>query len=321
MPLAIAPESMLAEAIMSSTKGMTETQLRLLTMRQGGIDPVDRQGRPRVPLGSGLEAELARGVYPIREQRVSAESRVLSSRDFLRLYKGVATANYNGWILNTFVTISWSLAGLTHPSTVRAAQAAFQERLTSWFQYRRSADPNYPPCAAIWVKEVGKTMGLHTHYLLHVPENERLFARWARRSATKGTGSPNCVSGRTARGRPMLVTHVEDRMGIEDQWNVFQYMAKGMDPDILTNVVHPARLKVLTQEYTGLKRLTDEGTVVGQRCGRTKAISTAAFGLWRDEFDDVMDRARRNADRGSFHYGPDFFNRGWIRRDLISLGI
>lgn len=119
----------------------------------------------------------------------------------------------------------------------------------------------------------------------------------------------------------MLVTHVEDRMGIEDQWNVFQYMAKGMDPDILTNVVHPARLKVLTQEYTGLKRLSDEGTVVGQSCGRTKAISTAAFGLWRDEFDDVMDRARRNTDRGSFHYGPVFFNRGWIRRDLISLGI
>ena len=300
---------------------MTESELRLLAMRQGGVDPVDRQGRPRGPLGFGPEAELVRAVYPIREQQVLSESRVLNKRDFERLYEAVATANYNGWILNTFVTISWTLAGLADPSAVRAAQASFQERLTSWFQYRRMADPNYPPCAAIWVKEVGKTMGLHTHYLLHVPENERLFARWARRSATKGTDSPNWVSGKTARGRPMLVTHVEDRMEIEDQWNVFQYMAKGVDPDILTNVVQPARLKVLTQEYTGLKRLSDEGTVVGQRCGRTKAISTAAFGLWRSEYDDVMDRARRNANRGSFHYGPVFFNRGWIRRDLMSLGI
>lgn len=307
---------------MSSTKGMTESELRLRTMREGGIDPVDRQGRPRVPLGFGPEAELARGVYPIREQRVLAESRVLSSRDFLRLYKGVATANYNGWILNTFVTISWSLAGLTDPSAVRAAQGAFQERLTSWFHYRRKLNRQYPPLAAIWVKEVGRTLGLHTHYLLHVPESERReFAAWARKSVATATRSQVRAFRKTARGQPMLVTHIKDRIEIGDQWNVFQYMAKGVDPDILTNVIEPARLRVLTQEYTGLKRLSDEGTVIGQRCGRSKAISTAAFDQWCSVYDDVLDRARREAGRRCFHYGPVFFNRGWIRRDLMNLGI
>jgi hypothetical protein len=291
---------------------MSETELRLRTMRQGGIDLFDRQGRPRVPLGTGPEAELAKAIYHIRQRRVLSESRVLSSRDFLRLYKGVATANYNGWILNTFVTISWSLAGLTDPSAVRAAQASFQERLTSWFQYRRRADLNYPPLAAMWVKEVGQTMGLHTHYLIHVPENERSeFARWARSSVATATGSPRRAFRKTPRGQPMQVTVVQHvGRDFAGQWNVFRYMAKGMDPDILTNVIEPARRRVLTEEYLGLKDLSDEGTVVGQRCGRSKAISTKAFQEWCSDYENVMEGEWRSRGRRSYHYGHEFYMRG-----------
>lgn len=308
---------------MTSTKGLSETELRLLTMRQGGIDPVDRSGRPRVPLGSGPEGDLARATYRLKQDRPHRESRFLNSRDFLRLYRGVAVANLEGLLLNSFVTVSWSLAGLTAPSSVRQAQRALQERMTSWFQYQRQHDQDYPSYAGVWVKEVGRTMGLHTHYLLHVPGRDwGVFARWMRRSVAKATDSSSGAIRMTARGRPLYVTHAVDlRYSVGAQWDVFRYMAKGLDPDGLTSVFSASRRRMLAAEYAGLSKLTDEGVVEGQRCGRSHAISEASLAPWRHVYDDVMEAEWRSAGRKSFHYGPAFLVRGELGRTIEASGI
>lgn len=308
---------------MSSTRGFSETELNLLTIRQGGIEPVDRSGRLRVSLGSGPESDLVRGTFEVRKSRTHSQSRVLSPRDFQRLYKAVAVANLEGLVLNTFVTISWTLAGLSAPSSVRGAQAAFQERLTSWFQYRRDLDASYPPYAGVWVKEVGRTMGLHTHYLLHVPHRDRaIFARWVRRSVSKATDADPGAARTTARGRALYATHVADlKDDWRQQWDVFRYMSKGLDPDALASVFSASQQRMLAAEYTGLSLLSDEGVIEGQRCGRSRAISNAAIAPWQPVYDAVMDAEWRSAGRKSLHYGQAFLVRGHLGRHLEASGI
>lgn len=308
---------------MTTTRGLSETDLRLRTLRESGLEPVDRQGRLRVPLGWGPESDLARATFPIRELRSPRQSRVLTSRDFLRLYKAVAVANLEGLILNTFFTISWSLAGLDAPSSVGRAQEAFQERMTSWFYDQGDHERSFPRYAGVWVKEVGRTMGLHSHYLLHVPQGySALFGRWVRKSIARATESSQGPVGRGARGHPLYVTHVADlNFSIEEQWNVFRYMTKGLDPDGLTSVFSASRRRMLAAEYTGLSKLSDEGVVVGQRCGRSRAISDAALAPWQHVYEDVMEAEWRSAGRKSFHYGPAFLNRAELGRQMAGLGI
>lgn len=308
---------------MTSTRGLDETELRLRTLRESGFGPVDRNGRLRVPLGSGPESDRVQATYEIQERRVHRESRVLSNAEFERLYRGVAVANLEGLILNTFVTISWSLAGLDAPSSVREAQAKFQERMTSWFFDHADRGRRLPRYAGVWVKEVGRTMGLHSHYLLHVPQGySALFGRWVRKSIARATESSLGPIRRGARGHPLYVTHVADlNFSVGAQWNVLRYMAKGLDADGLTSVFSASRRRMLAAEYTGLSKLSDEGVVVGQRCGRSRAISDAALAPWQHVYDDVMGAEWRSAGRKSFHYGPAFLARGELGRQLEGLGV
>ena len=302
---------------MTSTRGMSEAELRLRTMWEAGLDPIDRNGRPRVPIGTGPYGQRVRGVYSIAQKRAPSESRFLSSRDFLRLYKGVATANMQGVMLNSFVTISWSLAGLTDASSVRQAQAAFQERMTSWFHYLGEA------YAGVWVKEVGRTLGLHSHYLLHVPQaSASEFRRWVRRTIAKATISDTGPVRRTTGGYPLRVTDVSE-LGdtVAAQWAVFRYMAKGLDPDGMTSVFSGSRRRMLAAEYTGLSKLSDEGVVIGQRCGRSHAISDAAFRSFQPIYERVMEDQWRSAGRKSFHYGQGFYERAEVNRHLDALGV
>ncbi|MFY7834830.1 MAG: hypothetical protein ACOVQ0_00930 [Novosphingobium sp.] len=307
---------------MTSTKGLSDADLYLRYLRESGLEPIDRQGRLKVPLGNGFDSQLAKAIYPIQQRRVPYQSRYLDNRDFLRLYKGVATANYNGWILNTFATVSWSLAGLTDHMAAAKAQQAFQERMTSWFAYQRKQNEQFPPYAGIWVKEVGRAMGLHTHFLLHVPSPVvSEFGRWARKSIASATDTPRTPIRRTKRGQPLYVTDVCDLdMSIDGQWNVFRYMAKGVDPDELAGLVPHNRRRVLLSEYAGL-RAEDQGTVLGQRCGRSSAISDSAFHPWRVDYEKVLDSERRNQGKRSYHFGSQFYYRGEVSRQLADLGI
>lgn len=303
---------------MTSTRGYSETELKLLTMRQGGIDPVDRNGRPRIPLGSGFESQLVRATYRLRQPRAPYESRVLTNEDCTRLYKGVAVANLAGLILNTFVTVSWELTGLSGGSSIRKQQGSFQERIAKWFAYRREQEPRFPRYAGIWVNEVGKTLGQHTHYLLHVPPTHyQLFRHWVARSVAKATVSTRSSLGMTAKGKPLYVTDMKD-LGYDTdaQWRVFRYMTKGLDPEELVSVFRERR-HMLASEYAGLSVLTDEGLIEGKRCGRSRAISEAAFEAWRNVYNDVMKSAWRSAGPGSLDYGNSFVIRGHI----LGLGI
>jgi len=299
---------------MTSTRGLSETELLLRTMWEGGLDPVDRNGRPRVPLGSGPYSQLVRAVYPIAETRVPHVSRVLSNDECMRLYKGVAVANLGGLVLNTFLTISWGLANLWEPWRVRKAQADFQEGISSWFQYRRRRERDFPRYAGVWVKEVGRTLGLHTHYLLHVPPRHLpVFRNWVRATISKATESPRGLVRTTSTGRRLYVTDVRDlRSDIGAQWGVFRYMAKGLDPEELIKTMPGTTWRMPASEYIGLSETSEQGTVVGQRSGRSRAISEATFATWREAYDEVLRWAWRSAGPGSLEYGNAFLIKGQL---------
>lgn len=308
-------------------RDLPEREQRLAALRRDGIEPIDRQGRPRVVLGDGPESRLALSTAHVRHARQQPVSDHLTLPEWKRMYLAVATANYRGWMLNTFVTVSWELSGVQHPPYIKSLHDRFTDLMRRWCRdvtkaLQKSPDTRLSqqevPFAGIWVREVGERMGLHTHLLVHVPPPLfQRFRRWARRAAHTLTETPMPDPRKGPTGKHLV--RIQPLGDVADQWRVFRYMMKGLDREVLPPTMHPDFRQFLTGEFPLLKSVP-QGRIEGARCGASRSIGPAA----RDELRRTIGSPPlwpENFDPQGLHYGANYLNQGELRRSLKQITI
>ncbi len=150
----------------------------------------------------------------------SSERQFLTGKQFVELYSAVAYANHLGIVMNVHVSITWKLLGIhSHQEAAKALRYEFFKHLQEWCEYRMPAGHRF---VWIYVHEVGRRHGFHTHLLTAIPNELRQeFREWManRMAKLSRTGSaPKEAYGITA--------PPSDRIG--RQWRYFQYLCKGI---------------------------------------------------------------------------------------------
>jgi hypothetical protein len=304
---------------MSRYKDMDPREQRIASLRRDGYLPVDVHGRPLVPLGNGPESQLARATHPIQEPRPVRVSKSLSVSDFRTLYTSTATANLAGWVLNTFATVAWRVDAQCSESFAAQCHDLLLGLMRAWFRDQRKKWPGLP-FAAIWVKEVGRTLGLHSHFLVHVPHELRFdFRRWLERAAHRLVEAPNLNPFLLQEGRRLVHVSPNFDADTHEQWNVFRYMMKGLDPDALLMLRHDeTHIKHLVREFGGVP-VSSQGTVIGKRAGNTHDIGPAALRRMSRQFAIPPIWPESSLQGDALAYDDHFLKAGELGRQLASL--
>ncbi len=113
------------------------------------------------------------------------------------LIQATGYASQIGLPLNQFVTIAWQQADFV--GRIHDVQGLLLQRMRKWLLYR-GVTP-----AFVWVLEVGETIGLHGHYLVHVPDQhitafEKMLSGWIDGDVTRGV----VVVEKVTNVRPLL---------------------------------------------------------------------------------------------------------------------
>ncbi|SFR97686.1 hypothetical protein [Sphingomonas jatrophae] len=272
---------------------LDEREQRIAALRRDGHDVIDRQGRARAVLGKGSQSRVVVGSTPMRAPAPRHSSDVITEAEFRRMYEAVATANVQRMILNTFVTVSWSVGGVRHAGYAGHLHARFLELMRTWANYE-GGRPKLP-YGGIWVKEVGKVLGLHSHFLMHVPgEHFTSFRTWARRAAHKLAEVP-APDRRRVQPKERLILSTPLGDSTREQWKVFNYLMKGVDPEGILNLHQygNTHLSLLLEEFD--RRVVPQGVIEGPRVGRTRSLGPQALAaaeriwgkvhLWPDAYD------------------------------------
>ncbi|WP_152569533.1 MULTISPECIES: hypothetical protein [Sphingomonas] len=304
---------------MSRYKNLDPSEQRIASLRRDGYLPVDVFGRPRVPLGNGPESQLARATHPIQEPRLRTVSRGLTAKDFKLLYTSTAVANLSGWVLNTFATVAWRVDENCSETFAAQCHNDLLERMRAWFRDRRKSHPNLP-YAAIWVKEVGRKLGLHSHFLLHVPYELRFdFRRWLERAAHKLIEAPDINPFKEDGTRRLVHVSPNFDADVAEQWNVFRYLVKGLEPSALLTLRHEEKhIKHLVREFAGIA-ISDQGRVMGKRCGNTHDVGPAALTALKQRFGTPVIWPEHSLQGDELGFDDRFIRAGHIGRHLGSL--
>ena len=298
-------------------RDLSPAEQRIAAAWRDGEDLVDRQGRARVTLGNGLFSERLIAWQPLQQQQQKPTSDVITAPEFLRMYKAVATANMQGLILNTFLTVSWEVGGAQCPNYIASLNSRLLASMQAWANDREKAEPSVPvPMAAIWVKEVGHLLGLHSHFLLNVPAHLHVtFRNWVTKAVRRLLEIP-APDPRQPRSklRPTHTSWLGD--DTRHQWNVFKYMMKALDDDVSV-MVEPSHRRALLREASGVKP-SDQGRVIGRRVGQTRNLGPATLRRL-ETIKGPADIWGEHDQAYSLRYGDHFLRHGELRNMLGSV--
>lgn len=149
---------------------------------------------------------------------VSTTSRLISEAEFAAIYAAADfAAEFEMW-MDTSVTISWSLLGVTGDDAVQAAFTGFTKCLRDWLIRRAN------PVAFVYAHEFGPVVGLHSHVNVFIAgaRYREDFRHWVREWSTHVVGRHVPRAVRVAGPRveePWL------------HWLRFGYLMKGYDHD------------------------------------------------------------------------------------------
>ncbi|MCJ2134035.1 hypothetical protein MKK69_08140 [Methylobacterium sp. J-026] len=259
-----------------------------LYLHQSGLEP-DGAGEAVIGpawsyvAGTGPAASLHRAIHGHTERQHAqawagwGETKGVRAAQFLAVYQAVAFANYRGWVLNTFVSVTWSTVGVTSDVAAAAATKRFLDLCR-----RHLRGLGLTP-AFVWVVERGDTFGLHLHLLLHVPEMYgHAFRNWIPKGfATATRMKPVAIPGRDGERGVKTLDLRRPRVGeterqqVAEQWRVFRYLLKGLSPDLLVSAPDDRRAKLPAAQELGLST-RDQGIVTSKRVGVARELGTAA---------------------------------------------
>jgi hypothetical protein len=205
------------------------------------------------------------------------KSSTITPDEFRRAFTAVATANLMGWVLNSFVTVSWRLGGISTDALAADCHDGLLGLMRCWFRDRRRGTA-CPRFAAIWVKEVGRTLGMHSHLLVHVPHTLRFeFRTWLVRAVHKIVEAPDILSSPERQGGRLVHVSANFDRETRDQWNVFRYLMKGLDPEaVLMFTTDRAHVRHLAREFGGIDS-RPQGVIFGKRVGNSTDIGPSAL--------------------------------------------
>jgi hypothetical protein len=159
-----------------------------------------------------------------RSTTFSPNDRLIGANQYREAYNAVAYANSLGAILNTHITLTWSLLGYEDDNEASAAlQGGLIKHMREW--HRHKEDPLSRPLAWLYAHERSPSAGFHTHFLVSIPDEWRPdFDGWlhgrVKRLARLRDAPENAVYVSDARpDRPFM-----------HQWRQFGYLMKTVDP-------------------------------------------------------------------------------------------
>lgn len=197
---------------------------------------------------------------PKRSSSKERISETINKDDFVRVIESVLYANRVGYVLNGFLTISWPKLDISDEE----ARPQFQKlcELSNKFLKHRGF-----PSIFVYVWEVGKKLGLHTHVLFHCPERYREEYRvWLKGAIAQLAGLPKCP--------PYAVrVPIADDEALTAQFKVLKYMMKGLSPSIRVRDQEGRWVKLA--DYMGL-RPKPEGKIWGKRVGMSQRVGPNA---------------------------------------------
>jgi len=150
--------------------------------------------------------------------------RYLTASQVKELYSAVAYANSIGQVMNVHISITWGMLGIEdHTEAANVLCYEFIKHLRDWYQHKVPKD-----CPFVWlyVHEVGRTHGFHTHILTAIPVELRpAFRKWlrARLADAARLGVP------PHKDASKVVAPPSDPIG--RQWWYLQYLAKGVSAE------------------------------------------------------------------------------------------
>lgn len=197
-------------------------------------------------------------------------SQFITAEEYGRAVTAVHTANLTGLVLNAFLTISWTTLQIDDDADIERAHTHFLELMRHWLAGRRI------PVAFVWVVERGPKIGLHSHYLFHLPKGHTLpFRAWISAQALRTVSGKVPVVMEAEDGRVSTVRfRREADDAVDFQFRQFRYMMKGLDPNsVVLNRADGTALPIW--EAHGLE-LEPQGQIFFKRVGRSTSLATAA---------------------------------------------
>lgn len=302
-------------------RNLSPGELAIWEMRRNGEDVVDRWGRPRIPLGTGPQSRLVEGIHRVRARHAPVVSDFIGDKEYLSLYEAVAAANWWGRVLNVFMTVSWEFDGEKPPSLIDWRHKNFVEKMRTWFADlpgRKIAPESRHDFACVWVKEVGKSLGTHSHFLVWIhPPFQRAFLNWARKAAhkTADVGPPDRRMVQTKR-----LWHASVATDDADvQWRRFRYLMKGMDEyDPLSLALLGGQADFYAREFSS--RPTPQGRIVGRRSGFSRLLGPGNRAAWQRQ--GVMPVFCSHPDHvAEMPFGDVWLRQGEMARSLAKLNV
>ncbi|WP_157651622.1 hypothetical protein [Burkholderia ubonensis] len=156
-----------------------------------------------------------------RDPEFDEPGRCLTASQVKDLYSAVAYANSIGLVMNVHISITWGMLGIEdHTAAANVLCYEFIKHLRDWY---RNHVPKDRPFVWLYVHEVGRTHGFHTHILTAIPVELRpAFREWvrARLAGAAHLGVP------PHKDASKVVAPPSDPIG--RQWWYLQYLAKGV---------------------------------------------------------------------------------------------
>lgn len=252
---------------------------------EGGIE-LDRDDQRFAGIvGNGQYESLLGAVYghDAREHGLTwagwGRTNAIGYKQLCKAYRAVAFANCVGFVMDTSVDITWSLQGITDDGKVMKHQTAFLDAIRRWL------DRNDQWSAYLWVLERGGRFGLHTHILMHLPEDlSERFKVYAHRVLARIVKAP------LVHEPAKKTLFIQARRGTSTipQWIRFVYMMKGIDARLAWPDDAKA-LGYLTVVERASLRPRAKGVISVQRIGVSRALDDSSFTRWRalNEFPDM----------------------------------
>ena len=282
---------------------------------------------PVSPFSGPLE-QAVWGTTPTPKRRPKEVSQGITAKEFWRLHRGVTRANLMGFVLNSFITITWSTVAVTDSQEVARCRSALLERLNKRMEARKMVH------AIIWVDEVGTFFGHHTHILAHVDHfARRNVLAWIEEIVETVTGVAPVVKVPNVKG---VVTTVDVKKLTDNldsgQWRQFEYMMKGLLPDAATRLPFCRHRELILSDLLS-RQLEFQGEISGHRCGLTHFLGRSQERRYLESLGTILDNWYEQclgwlevADpdlgvsiQGPSLFGDSFFKEGVRARSAASL--
>lgn len=210
----------------------------------------------------------------------SSGTEFLTGQQFVDLYSAVSYANHLGIVMDVHVSITWKMLGIDcQHEAAKALRYEFFKHLQEWCEYRMPKGHRF---VWLYVHEVGRRHGFHTHILTAIPDELRgEFRAWVAARIAKLSRT-----GNVPKGAFHIAAPPSDKIG--RQWRWLQYFSKGLGTaeEVIASVGEEPSVKAASLIWAQAGRA---GNVqCRKRCGVSNNLGRQA--RQRNHYESLLER-------------------------------